>query len=543
MFDIFYINNKPNINFAKKVKSISDAILLSRTRYLWIVDGANDYSTFDFTFEPVPWESQQMHVWESQWQENGGTHLIAKEHSSETNYKNEVIERNKVTVPFIFLDFDNADSIEAFTHISSVSNDVTKTRFISSYHGTLSRIISKVDSEYVWVTSSMCDYSSFDFTWHPSEWQSEMLHVFPSNEQKFGDTFYIHVPTFKEQVNAIALLEWYDTINFVSNISVPRWDIPTVKFNSDDLVSVIKQHAFNDPFVEFRHVSSAPTYTVPCTIPMWREKTRTVISLSDGNSASIIPRDAKNHIINQVYDYPYVSLEFVSNADTQQDIIFISYDEINAEQNWQILHERFPRAKHVRGIKGMDNALKEAAIVSDTEWYYAVFAKTQVHNDFDFSFMPDRFQQPKHYIFNSLNILNDLVYGHMGIVLYNCNIILGMDNDFGIDYTLSAEHESIPLLSAVATFNASEYQTWRTAFRECAKLSQFNSESPSVDGEYRLNVWKTKAEGNYASWCLKGANDGVDYFNANASNACELKKAFNWEWLREYFVSKYGNIN
>ena len=131
----------------------------------------------------------------------------------------------------------------------------------------------------------------------------------------------------------------------------------------------------------------------------------------------------------------------------------------------------------------------------------------------------------------------------MGIVLYNCNIILGMDNDFGIDYTLSAEHESIPLLSAVATFNASEYQTWRTAFRECAKLSQFNSESPSVDGEYRLNVWKTKAEGNYASWCLKGANDGVDYFNANASNACELKKAFNWEWLREYFVSKYGNIN
>jgi len=517
--------------------------LLSRTRYLWIVDGANDYSTFDFTFEPVPWESQQMHVWESQWQENGGTHLIAKEHSSETNYKNEVIERNKVTVPFIFLDFDNADSIEAFTHISSVSNDVTKTRFISSYHGTLSRIISKVDSEYVWVTSSMCDYSSFDFTWHPSEWQSEMLHVFPSNEQKFGDTFYIHVPTFKEQVNAIALLEWYDTINFVSNISVPRWDIPTVKFNSDDLVSVIKQHAFNDPFVEFRHVSSAPTYTVPCTIPMWREKTRTVISLSDGNSASIIPRDAKNHIINQVYDYPYVSLEFVSNADTQQDIIFISYDEINAEQNWQILHERFPRAKHVRGIKGMDNALKEAAIVSDTEWYYAVFAKTQVHNDFDFSFMPDRFQQPKHYIFNSLNILNDLVYGHMGIVLYNCNIILGMDNDFGIDYTLSAEHESIPLLSAVATFNASEYQTWRTAFRECAKLSQFNSESPSVDGEYRLNVWKTKAEGNYASWCLKGANDGVDYFNANASNACELKKAFNWEWLREYFVSKYGNIN
>ena len=50
MFDIFYINNKPEIELARKVDSINKAKLLSRTRYLWIVDGANDYSNFDFTW-------------------------------------------------------------------------------------------------------------------------------------------------------------------------------------------------------------------------------------------------------------------------------------------------------------------------------------------------------------------------------------------------------------------------------------------------------------------------------------------------------------
>ena len=146
MFDIFYITNKPIGIRSKQVNSMDEAVKLSRTRYLWVADGDNDYSDFNFMWEPSPWESDQTHVWKSQWQESGGTYLIPKRNSTETNYKNEVIKRNKVTVPFIFLDFNNVDSTEAFSQISSVSNEVTKTRFISSYHGTLARIISKVEA-------------------------------------------------------------------------------------------------------------------------------------------------------------------------------------------------------------------------------------------------------------------------------------------------------------------------------------------------------------------------------------------------------------
>jgi hypothetical protein len=426
--------------------------------------------------------------------------------------------------------------------ISQYSDDCLRTRFISSYHGTLARIIDKVDSEYVWIVSSVCDYTNFDFKWHPSEWHSKMLHVFPSNDQKFGDTFYIHVPTFKEQVNNIELLEWYDTIHFVKDISVPRYNPNTVVYEKDSLVSVIKEHQFTGPYTTFLHSNNAHEHN-EATPSLWREKTRNIVSLSNGNSNALVPRDAKNYISHQVYDYPHILKPHNNHDDELQDIIFISYDEIEAEENWEIVHSRFPRAKRVHGVEGMDNALKEAAVKSSTEWYYTVFAKTQLHTDFDFSFRPDRFQQPKHYIFNAKNALNGLEYGHMGVVLYNCDIITKMTDDFGIDYTLSGEHEVVPELSAIATFNASPYQTWRTAFRECSKLAQFVNEVPSVDSEYRLEIWKTKADGNYAEWCLNGANDGVEYFKHHKTNTTELMKAFNWEWLRDFFVNKYGDIN
>ena len=194
MFDIFYLGKKPNL-FAheQQVHSIDHARELSRTRYLWIVDAHTDYSQFDWLWEPVPWETHQRHVWASQWQENSGTMLIPRQGYTETNYRSSQVNKNQ-TVPIIGIDHGEG---------LSVTCDL-KTRYISDYLGTLKRVLKNIDLtdvrhsdwEYVWVVSSVCDYTGFDFSWHPSEWQLDMLHVFPSNNQKFGDTFYIHVPTF-----------------------------------------------------------------------------------------------------------------------------------------------------------------------------------------------------------------------------------------------------------------------------------------------------------------------------------------------------------
>jgi hypothetical protein len=536
MFDIFYINNKPNIP-ARKVDTANEARELSRTRYLWIIDGSNNYSEFDFGWEPAPWEANQMHVFASQHQENSETYLIPKSGYEETNYRHESVERRNVLDPFIFLDFGNAESNHTFAEISEVTGNITRTRFISSYHGTLSRIIKKVDSEYVWVVSSICSYNDFDFTWHPSEWHAGMFHVFASNEQKFGDTFYIHVPTFKEQIDKIELLEWYETIHFIKTPYVCRWGIKDVKVNDNSIVSAIKNHEFENPVYCFTN-KPLKGRVIP-TINMWREKTRAVTPLSNGANTSLIPRDAKNHIITQVYDYPYISKKHISYDDNPLDIIYISNGESNAEKNWTHLLNATKNAinsvKRVDKVDGRVQAYQQAAKLSDTAWFFAVFAKLEVNAEFDWKWQPDRLQQSKHYIFHAKNPITGLEYGHMAMIAYNKDLVLSNDAP-GLDFTLDQEHEVVPILSGTAYYADNIGTAWRSAFREVIKLKDSNT----IDNEYRLQKWLESNETELGIWSQRGAEDAVEYYNNVNGNFSKLKLSYEWKWLNEYFVKKYG---
>jgi hypothetical protein len=397
------------------------------------------------------------------------------------------------------------------------------------------------DHEWVWVCSSICDYTGFDFSWHPEQWQATMLHVFPSNDQKFGDTFYMHVPTFAERAENKALLEWYD-INFVTDRAVLRRTMPVVIHSADTHVDMVKSKETLAPLMVYSN--RLVPEQLP-TVALWRQETKTVVPLDAAASAVIVPRSVGPYIKTQLYDYPYIDKSFRNTLPAQpQDIVFISYDEPEADRNWEILHSKFSNSKRVHGVAGMELALEAAADVSSTPWYWAVFAKTELAPDFDFGFVPDYMQQPKHYIFNCRNMVNSLEYGHMGMVLYNCRGIreINRAGNFGLDYTLSFPHESIPILSCLGRFNITPYHTWRTAFRETAKLAFFESVQHTVEGQYRLDTWLKKAQGNHAEWCLAGAQDGQEFFQTTQGELDKLKQSFKWEWLRSYFEQRYGNL-
>jgi hypothetical protein len=533
MFDIFYLDKKPNL-FAheQQVTSIEQAQSLSRTRFFWVVNYLCDYTGFDFLWEPVPWEAHQRHVWASQWQTDSGTCLVPKQGYTDTNYHKDQVHRLLGT-PVVAIDHINGVDLK-------IDNTVKTVRYFDNYRDTLIRIAKNLQSthEHVWICSSICDYSDFDFSWHPDPWQTQLLHVFASDDQKFGDTFYMHVPTFAEHAEKKALLDWYD-VNYASDILVPRRPIPIVKHTSDSHVDVVKTHIWTAPLTLFTVDDTLPTVA---TVSLWRDTTKTIVPLTEGATSVIVPQLATPYIKTQLYDYPYIDKTFKKISNSQMDVIFISYDEPDADKNWKLLKNRVTRAVRVHGIKGMELALEAAADTSTTPWYYAVFAKTELHENFDFSFVPDFMQQPKNYIFDCLNTVNQLQYGHMGIVMYNCQGVkqLNREKNFGLDYTLSFPHESIPILSCYGKFDQSPYHTWRTAFRETAKLSYFESVSESVDGEYRLQVWQNKATGPYSNWCIQGARDGVEFFKTVGQNLMLLKQSFDWVWLRDYFVSKYG---
>jgi hypothetical protein len=336
------------------------------------------------------------------------------------------------------------------------------------------------------------------------------------------------------KTKSLALLEWFDTIHFVEDVTVPRRPVPVVRHDDDTHVAAVWQHDFVDPVIQF--CVDQPQQTIP-TLNLWRQEVRAVIPLSVGASAVLVPREAKNFLKTQLYDYPVIDKTWRQGPDQPQDVIFISNGEPMAEANWNNLLSICPRARRSDGVTGREAAYKAAADLSTTPWFFAVFAKTEVLPSFRFDFQPDRLQAPKHYIFHSRNPLNGLEYGAMNINLYNKQLTL--DTQPGLDFTLSAAHEVVPICASISRFNTDPWITWRSAFREVLKLKQEVDQSAGPEIQHRLRVWCQRAQGDNAEYCLAGANDALDYYKSVDGDATALQLSFDWAWLEQFYYDRY----
>jgi hypothetical protein len=280
--------------------------------------------------------------------------------------------------------------------------------------------------------------------------------------------------------------------------------------------------------------------TVP-PVPLWREKTKTVVPLSAGASQVIVPKSAIPAVKTQMYDYAHIDRrQRHMYNDKLLDIVFIDNGEPSAEYNYlQIPHTTIANGIHrSTGVNGRVAAYQAAARLSTTPWFFAVFAKLQISETFDWSWQPDRLQEPKHYIFHALNPVNGLVYGHQAMIAYNRQLVL--DNPgIGLDFTLDSAHEVVPIESGIAYYNHSPWMTWRTAFRECIKLRH---SLPNVENKYRLDRWCADGHGVNAEWSTWGAQDAVEYYDAVGGDFAELKKSYDWAWLASYAFLKRNLI-
>jgi hypothetical protein len=547
----------PHIQKVRYVNSVMDTVkrCVTKTKQnrFWVIGSENDYTDFDFAWHAEPWQSGMTHVFGSQWNKWSDTFLINRwefdrcskwaksiEDFPNLNFvKDQQVHAPADAVDIYVVDHGNKD----WDYLTERYRVVRSARYFDNYLDTLRRLISGVDAEHIWVVSSLCDYTTFDFSWQPEAWQRDMLHVFPTAEQKFGDTFYVPVTALHAKINELELLDWFETVNYCEDQRVLRWPMPVFEHTADSHVDAVLSSNFVEPLALFTN-RAIDQRQIP-TVSLWREKTKTIVPLDASSGAVIVPKNAIASIRTQLYDYPYIDkTQRKTFSAPLQDVVFISYDEPDADANWAVLKAQCPRAQRVHGVAGMELALEAAADLSSTPWYYAVFAKTRLYEQFDFSFVPDYMQQPKHYIFNCRNTTNGLEYGHMGIVLYNCSGVkqVNQAGNFGLDYTLSFPHESVPLLSCYGDFATTPYHTWRTAFRETAKLAYFESQTPTVEGAYRLNQWLDQAHGNNAEWSLKGAKDGYEFFETTQGDLATLKQSFRWEWLRSYFEQRYGDL-
>jgi hypothetical protein len=560
--------------FSSMFETIKRCANKSKTRLFWAISSENDYSEFDFTWHPNTWQQYMTHVFASKWNKWSDTFLINKfefaRHSEWAKTLEEIPNLNFVQDQIVktaddssamyYVDHGNDDARFELPRLQKKYPNIRTTRFVDNYLDTFKRIIATATTEHVWILNSVCDYSNFDFTWQPGAWEREQIHCFCNNKgewnEKRGDTFYIPVEVFKSQMYELELLDWFNVISYNASQNVTRWNIPTIEYQSDNLVEEIKNYNFTTPYALFSNRDFAGEHGENVIDCLWTEKDRTVRPYSQSGGIVLVPRDVKKYLKTQMYDYPYLykydeGLPYNYYADNAIDVVYISNGEPDADKYFEHLKTvlgqkhvvadfpRFANKLHrVSNVNGRVAAYQAAAQASTSHWFFAVFAKLEVDKDFDFNWQPDYWQEPKHYIFNAKNPVNGLEYGHMGMIAYNKRLVLANNNP-GIDFTLSQPHETVPKLSGVAHFNQDAWTTWRTAFRETLKLRMFMETNPTLETEHRLETWRTVAAGNYSNYSIDGANDAIAYYEESAGDPDKLQLSFEWAWLRARYDAKY----
>lgn len=506
-------------------------------RNKWKIPSNINDSEFDYSWHPDIDEPDYEYRFGTQWQRDGGP--VYPGTAGIKYMGNQKIRANATQI--FYMDFLNPQSQEQFNKLRESNPDIKLTRYVDNHLNVFKRIVNLATTEFVWIISSICDYTGFDFTWHPEPSQREMIHVFASGSQRRGDTFYVHIESLKRQLYDLELLDWFNVINYCEDQLVKRFLPPIINYTGDTLVEPVKNTTFNFPYAVFYNTENeiVSGFWHPC---LWAAKDRVIEPITVNKSCCIVPREARSYIKTQIYDYPYIQKESTVKYPNQQlDIIFISNGEPDEELMFH--HTEYMTnsdVKWIRGVNGRVAAYQAAAKASTTPWFFAVFAKLEVvGNTFPwYEWQPDYWQEPKHYIFNARNPVNGLEYGHQGMIAYNKKLVLENNNP-GIDFTLSQPHESVPLLSGTARFNQDPWTTWRTAFREVVKLKHFMSTQPTLETEYRLDTWLTVAKGDYAEWCLWGAANAVEYYNEVDGDYEKLMLSFEWAWIRERFNTLY----
>lgn len=266
------------------------------------------------------------------------------------------------------------------------------------------------------------------------------------------------------------------------------------------------------------------------------------------NGISCVPNNKKLSKKEIDFRFPIEKkqYEIVASRLKSYDIVFISYNEPNADENYEKLKSRFPRARRIHGVEGIHNAHKAAAEIADTNMFYVVDGDAEIVDDFNFNYEVSRYERDIVFIWQSINPINDLIYGYGGVKLLPRDLVLSMDTTT-VDMTMSISKrlKVIDSVSNKTRFDTDEFSTWKSAFRESVKLA-----SRPIDEDYdeqtdlRLQAWCSKGgERKFGQYAIAGAKAGREYGYDNIGNDEALRKINDFSWLKDLYEQRAKNIH
>lgn len=238
---------------------------------------------------------------------------------------------------------------------------------------------------------------------------------------------------------------------------------------------------------------------------------------------------------------------------TEFDIVFISYDEPNADENYQDLLQKCPWALRSHGVWGSDAAHKAAAALCETERFITIDADNIVREDFfNIEIDMDRVKQNDVISWAGKNTINGLVYGNGGIKCWPVDVVNKMrtheaapesDKRAQVDFCWNIHYVQMNNVYCDVMNNGSPLQAWRAGFREGVKMGLEGGDVVDPDrikhihkeNYKRLMVWMTVGEDvENGLWAIYGARLGA-YMTNITRESWDWRNVRDFDWLSNYF--------
>jgi hypothetical protein len=242
------------------------------------------------------------------------------------------------------------------------------------------------------------------------------------------------------------------------------------------------------------------------------------------------------------------------------DVVFLSYDEPNADLHYADLCAKVPWAKRIHGVKGSDHAHKAAAELSETDWFITVDADNIV--DPAFFNLDLNMDDPKIQVYGwcGRNSINGLRYGNGGLKIWKKDFVLNMkthensDSDRGqVDFCWEDGYRNFPRVYSESVITGSPFQAWRAGFREGVKMTLLDGvrvppqeirEQIWWHNIHRLRMWSTVgAHEENGMYAVYGARLGTWLANCTEWNYVEVRDFEILRGIWEQYGRPYEQAN
>ena len=418
----------------------------------------------------------------------------------------------------------------------------------------------RCDSAMYWV---MDPYITLATNWNydfiPTKWEEDIVHVFQDTNQDFRSVRLVPKGTFNDKQYSIKQIvnNSFSKLKKVYTIATVPTHWKQYMFKELVISGTLKQHmdsiqsenedwffTIDDDVQELEQFVFAYTPQLDSVrkAHVWQRLNPTTGLTQSYGGVRLWPNPVTNVMKEVTSDKIRLNkldagkLQYVKQPASEikpYNVFMLSYKEdIDVvEQHIQAIERKGLTVKHVRGLKGIFNAHKHCAEQADTKLFWVVDADALVHDDFNFDYIPDVYDQDVVHVWASKNPVTGEEYGYGGVKLFNTEQVRGATS-WGLDFTtgLSNRFKSMPQISCVTNFNVDAESTWRSAFRESVKLTLSRERDP--DAQRRLESWLHPIPDAYfRSEAKAGAEQGKQFAIKHKDNAEQLNKINDYEWL------------